>query len=431
MSSRQVMCGIAGILQCDRTPVNKAVLRSMSEAIQHRGPDDRGYLGLTADFRLFQDKDPKRIPDSWVALAHRRLSILDLTEEAWQPMISEDRRYVIVYNGEVYNYVVLRTDLKRLGHRFRSRSDTEVVLHAYIEWGKDALEKFVGMFALAILDLKKNKLFLARDHFGIKPLYYASGGGFFAFASEIKAILRIPSVSRQADPQIVFNYLRYGRTSYNDATFFASVMQVPPATYLEVPFETGLTTESGIYWQPNVHEPMDLSFTEAARGLKDLLFDSVGIHLRSDVPVGMALSGGIDSSSITACVKRLQPDVQLNTFTYVSDERLEREWPYAAKVADHVDAFQYRIHPCSEDLLGELDKLVYMQDQPVRNTNMFAQYIVYKIASQHGIKVLLDGQGADELMAGYAYFYIPLVKSMIKRGEWLKLVRFLREATSH
>ena len=325
---------------------------------------------------------------------------------------------------------LLRADLKRLGHHFRSKSDTEVVLHAYIEWGKDALEKFVGMFALAILDLKENKLFLARDHFGIKPLYYASEGGLFAFASEIKAILRIPSVSRQADPQVVYNFLRYGRTSYHDATFLADVKTVPPATYLEVPFEAGRAIESRVYWQPTVREPMDLSFSEAARGLQDLLIDSVGIHLRSDVPVGMALSGGIDSSSITACVRGLQPDVQLHTFTYVSNERLERDWPYAAKVAEHVDAIQHRIHLSTEDLLQDLDALVYMQDQPMRNTNMFAQYMVYKLASQHSIKVMLDGQGADELMAGYPYYYIPYVKSMIKRGEWLKLVRFLIQATA-
>ena len=336
-----------------------------------------------------------------------------------------------MYNGEVYNYVELRTDLMRLGHRFRSKSDTEVVLHAYIEWGKDALEKLVGMFALAIIDLKENKLLLARDHFGIKPLYYASVGGLFAFASEIKAILGIPSVSRKADPQIVFNYLRYGRTSYDDATFLSDVKQVPPATYLEVPLESGRATKTGVYWQPNLSEPINLSFTEAAQGLQDLLIDSVGIHLRSDVPLGMALSGGIDSSSITACVRRLQPEVQLQTFTYVSDEQLEREWPYAAQVADHVDAFQYRIHPCTEDLLQELDTLVYMHDQPVRSTNMFAQYMVYRQASQQGIKVMLDGQGADELMAGYTYYYTPLVKSMIKGGEWLKLVRFLRQAASH
>jgi len=424
------MCGIVGIINVDRSPFDTDVLKAMSYSIRHRGPDDEGYLGLSGESKVSLHRKPDYLSGSWLGFGHRRLSILDLSNNAWQPMTSLDGLYFIVYNGEIYNYLELRQELEKVGYRFRSNSDTEVILNAYIEWGKEALNHFVGMFAFAILDIQKRELLLARDHFGIKPLYYHLTDQVFAFASEIKALLQIPGIYRKANPQVVFDFLRYARSDYGADTFFRYVKQVPPAHFMIVSLDTVKDVEPVCYWDIDLTGENSSSFDEASRELRDIFLDNIRLHLRSDVPVGAALSGGIDSSAVVSCIRRIEPRILLHTFSYLADTPDNGEEKWAMKVGNSVNATIHTIRPSAKDLVSELDKIVYMQDQPFASTNMYAQYLVYKLAKQNGIKVVLDGQGADELMAGYDHFYYHRIHSMLCQGKFVQLFAFLRSASN-
>ncbi len=423
------MCGFVGIVSRDGSCLDSDVLRTMSYAIRHRGPDDVGYLGLTPDAQARVSRDPADLAGVWLGLAHRRLSILDLSRDAWQPMAAADGHYWIVYNGEVYNYIELRRELETLGYRFRSRSDTEVVLNAYIAWGTQAFTRFVGMFALVILDLPRSRLVLARDHFGIKPLYYTINNRVLAFASEIKALLHAPGVSRAADAQMVFDYLRYVRNDHGSATFFQAVKQVPPAHGVEIRLDRLDGIEPQCYWQLDLSQENETSYAQAGETLRGMLLDSVRLHLRSDVPVGAALSGGIDSSAVVACMRRVEPDIRLHTFSYIPHEPGSGEDKWATEVGRAARAVLHKTQSSAQGLVADLNRLVYIQDQPVGSTNMYAQYLVYRLARQKGIKVVLDGQGADELLGGYAHFYLHRVQTLIRQARFRDLLRFLTQAS--
>ena len=423
------MCGIAGIINFDHEYVDIDVLQAMSQSIKHRGPDDLGYFGLRGRSKVILNRDPNTLKGSRICFAHRRLSIIDLSDNAWQPMGSADGRYYIIYNGEVYNYLEIKTDLERLGFKFRSNSDTEVVLYSYIAWGKAALKKFVGMFAFAILDIENNAVFLARDQFGIKPLYYALTKTTFTFASEIKALLHVPNISRRANAQVVFNYLRFARNDYGDQTFFEAIQQLPPAHFMEILLDDISKVSSNCYWNLDLTNNIDMSFKQASITLRDMLMDNVRIHLRSDVLVGSALSGGIDSSSITACIRYLKPSAQVHTFTYVADTPDQGEKRWAFEVAKVTQSTFHTIQVSENDLTQDLQELTYWLDQPFGSTNMYGQYLVYRLAQQNGVKVILDGQGADELMAGYSYFYIDRIRSLIHQGRLDLLAGFLWKAS--
>jgi len=423
------MCGIVGIVNFDRLPINVDVLKAMSSSISHRGPDDKGYLGLTGESDILLDREVHNIAGSWIGLGHRRLSIIDLSDSGWQPMSSINGRYFIVYNGEVYNYVELKQQLEAAGHKFNSTSDTEVVLTAYIEWGREALTRFIGMFAFVILDMRTRELFLARDHFGIKPLYYNFTDQTFSFASEIKALLKIPGMSKYANAQVVFDFLRYARSDHGDGTFLRSVQQIPPGHFLVVPLEKGKDRRLISYWNPSFDAHSMIPFNEASNLLRDMFLDNVNSHLRSDVPVGAALSGGIDSSSIVSCIRHIDPKRELHTFSYVADVAGDGESKWATMVGNRVGAQLHMIRPSEEDLVSDLQKLTYIQDEPFASTNMYAQYLVYGLAKQNGIKVVMDGQGADELMAGYDHFYRHKIYSMLRRGKLVELFVFMKAAT--
>ena len=423
------MCGFAGLVSRDGSCLDNQVLRAMSYSIRHRGPDDVGYFGMTPDAQLRISRDPSDMDGVWLAMSHRRLSILDLSEDAWQPMRTADERYWIVYNGEVYNYIELRQELEMLGYRFRSHSDTEVVLNAYVAWGVRAFTRFVGMFALAILDRPRSTLVLARDHFGIKPLYYVLNDHILAFASEIKALLHAPGVSCVADSQAVFDYLRYAQNDHGSTTFFEAIRQVPPAHSAEIKLDRLDEIRPERYWQLDLSRESDVSYEQAGQKLREMILDSVRLHLRSDVPVGAALSGGIDSSTVVSCMRRVDPGIRLHTFSYVPDGPGSGEDQWATEVGLAAGAVLHKIRPSAQDLLADLNHLVYVQDQPVGSTNMYAQYLVYRLAKRKGIKVVLDGQGADELLAGYGHFYLHRIQSLIRRAQFGKLVNFLRGAS--
>lgn len=420
------MCGIGGFIARNDCAACAAVDRIL-EQLAHRGPDDLGYLtysqGTIERGRAW--RSPKVRPE--VTLLHRRLSIIDLSEAGRQPMGTEDGRYFITYNGEVYNYVELRTELQRLGYAFQSHSDTEVLLAAYATWGPRMLPRLVGMFAFAILDTVRRTVFLARDFFGIKPLYYARIGQSVAFASELKALLEFGNISREINVKRLFSYLRHGLSDFGTETLLANVLQLPAAHFLEIALDRSSDSRPVCYWEPT-DGAAGLSFEQAAVQLRALFLKSVSLHLRSDVPVGSALSGGIDSSSIVMSMRHLQPDMELHTFSYIAQDNALNEEPWVNIVSQAARSHVHKVSPTPAELMADFDQLSYMQDMPSAGTSSYAQYRVFQAARQAGIKVMLDGQGADEILGGYSYFRGARLASLIRQRRWREACDFLSHA---
>jgi asparagine synthase (glutamine-hydrolysing) len=417
------MCGIAGI---SGRAIETQTLKDIQRILFHRGPDDDGCV-IYSEGRL-GGLGSARTMASGTALLHSRLSIIDLSPAASQPMCTDDGRYVVVFNGEIYNFVELRQELEALGCHFRSRSDTEVLLQAYARWGTNALPRLVGMFAFAILDTVDNTILLARDPFGIKPLYYVKVEGHcFAFASEIKALLTFSE--RKADPQRVYHYLRYGVTDHGEGTLIRDIHQIPAAHFMHVNAQTLSVGEPVAYWTPDLGSTLDIGFDEAARHLKQLFMRTIELHLRSDVAIGSALSGGVDSSAIVCAMRAVAGrHLDLHTFTFVAGKDGFDEEHWADIVIQFVRANGHKVHLTHEELVDDIDDLVYVQDEPFGSTNIYAQYRVFQLAKQHGIKVMLDGQGADELMAGYRSYLGTRMASLLSRGRIPEAISLLRRS---
>lgn len=423
------MCGIAGILRFDRSGIDAQILKNFSNSLLSRGPDDLGFLGWSGSTSFQISRNPEYLECSWVGLVHRRLSILDLSEAGWQPMVTPDGRYAIVFNGEIYNYLELQAELKKIGYTFHSHSDTEVLLTAYAQWGTQALNRLVGMFAFAVLDTHTRKLFLARDFFGIKPLYYTYWECGLAFASEIKALLELPGINRQVNPQRVYDYLRFGLTDNGQETMLAGIRQIPAAHYLEISLDSPTEVQPVRYWQVNLNQHLEVSFTEAAEQLRELFLDSIRLHLRSDVSVGAALSGGIDSSSIVMAMRYLEPDLELHTFSYTAEDPRVNEDCWIDIVGKTANSVMHKTQTTPAELLEDLDRLIAVQDEPFGSTSIYAQHRVFRLAQEAGIKVMLDGQGADELLAGYRPYIGARLASLIRQGQWTEVTQFIAQAS--
>jgi asparagine synthase (glutamine-hydrolysing) len=344
-------------------------------------------------------------------------------------MTTPDGRLAITFNGEIYNYVELREQLEREGCAFRSHSDTEVLLQAYARWGTACLPRLVGMFALAIIDRDRRRLFLARDFFGIKPLYHARPGGGFAFASEIKALR--PVVSGQVRANRLFDYLRDGLTDHDGETLLEDVHQLPAAHWMEVDLDTAEPTEPKRYWDIDRGRRTDVPVSEAAARVRELFLDGVRLHLRSDVPVGAALSGGTDSSAIVAAMRAVEPRADIQTFSFVADDPAIDEERYADLAARSAGAAARKVRIEPGELAADLDRLVRTQDEPFGSTSIYAQYRVFRLAAESGIKVMLDGQGADELLAGYDGYFAARVGSLIGQGKWATAYAFAGRVSRH
>jgi asparagine synthase (glutamine-hydrolysing) len=343
-------------------------------------------------------------------------------------MTTADGRYSIVFNGEIYNYLELRAELVKLGHQFQSRSDTEVLLHAFSEWGPACLPRLVGMFAFALLDSLERRLFLVRDFFGIKPLYYTNRHGLFAFASEIKALLELPGIQRTANPQRVFDYLRWGRTDHGNETLLSDIKQVPAAHFLELSLDSSGEPRLQRFWRLDTSQRITLSLKEAAAKLRDLFLENIRLHLRSDVPVGAALSGGIDSSAIVAAMRLIEPNLDLHAISYIADDPSLSEERWVNVAGSHGRATVHKVKATPEEMMDDLDRLIAQQDEPFGSTSIYAQYRVFRQAQESGITVMLDGQGADEMLAGYRPFLASRIASLIRQGQWIKAVRLLAKS---
>jgi len=443
------MCGIFGTLSVHRQSVNLNSLLDSLRSIRHRGPDDEGYLlldtvhgkvaacsGPDSDLHLGLPRIEQCINEQFdLAFGFRRLAIIDLSPSGHQPMSSKDGSLWIVFNGEIYNYIELRLELKAKGHEFQTQSDTEVILNSYLEWGTDCLSHFNGMWAFAIYDKNKKRLFCARDRFGIKPLYYFFDQERFVFASEIKALLSYTKMERKPNRAIVYDYLSYGMIDHTEETFFEDVEQVPPSHYLVL--EAGnLTIQK--YWSLNPQNKLDLGHgtkadAEYARRFYELFEDSIRIHLRSDVSIGSCLSGGLDSSSIVCLANKLLFGDKVvsseligekqKTFSSCFDDARFDERKYIETVLSTTSAESNYTFPNPKELLDELPKLIWHQDEPFGSTSIYAQWCVMKLAAQRGVRVLLDGQGSDEMLAGYHTFFDAYWAGLAGRAQVGELIQ--------
>ncbi len=423
------MCGVAGIIA--RRPESRALQRvpAVADSLYHRGPDGGGFLTF-ADNRVEVAREWHGSERAETVFVHRRLSILDLHETGDQPMQYADGRYSLAFNGEVYNYVELRGELERLGHRFRSSGDTEVVLAAYAQWGADAFRRFTGMFAFALLDAARRKVVLCRDYFGIKPLYYSADGEALYFASELPALMEFVPAHRDVDAAQLYRYLRYGITDDGACTLFSNIHQLPAAHYAEIDLDGAIELRPQPYWQPSVQTRTDISFEDAAGQVRRLFLQNVAMHLRSDVPVGSALSGGIDSSAVVAGMRHLDDSVELHAFSYIATGSPLNEEHWVDLLAEHARATVHKVYPEAPELVDELCSLSIAQGEPFRSTSIYAQYRVFQEAKRAGIKVILDGQGADELLAGYRSYLGVRLASLIRSGNLAKAGAFLRRCVA-
>lgn len=389
------MCGIAGIFNLDGEPASSVVLRKMTDSIAHRGPDGEGFFC-----------------DGELGFGHRRLAVIDLSDGGHQPMLTADGRFVLNYNGEVYNYRELRAELQALGHRFRSSSDTEVVLNALAEWGTDALQRFNGMFALALWDKKHRTLMLARDRYGIKPLHYTSTNGTILFGSEIKALLAHPSFTASLDVEALVEYLTF-QNLFTDRSFFEGVRLLPAGCYLTLNADSSRPPRPKRYWDYRFEEPDSAAAPEEYVEELDRLFrQAVNRQLVSDVPVSAYLSGGMDSGSITAVAS--EQIENLRTFTVGFDMHsisgLEINFDERA-AAEHLSYLfkteHYEMVLKAGDLERVMPRLTWHLEEP-RVGQSYPNFYAAQLAAKFG-KVVLSGAGGDEFFGGYPWRYYRAV----------------------
>ncbi|MBA2648876.1 MAG: asparagine synthase (glutamine-hydrolyzing) [Legionella sp.] len=405
------MCGIVAIINTTNAhDVPFKLIHQMNDVLNHRGPDGSGTW---------------RSQCNKVSFGHKRLSIIDLSTDALQPMVSLERQYALIFNGEIYNYKELREDCIHLGSKFISHSDTEVIIECYRHWGSDCFHRFRGMWAIILYDVKKNEVIVSRDPFAIKPLYYGFFKGHFYFASEPKALTQLSEYFKEEDLTTTQLFLKYGYLDREDWTFYKNIKRFPHATYAKINLDVNKTQMDFIkYWKPSSVINYSITFSQAVKKLRELLFDSMELHLRSDVPIGSCLSGGIDSSGIVSMGTKLLKGNPFTTFTsYYSqfEEINERKWAQA--VINHTNATAYFIEPTKESLKQNLDDLIWAQDEPFGSMSIFAQYCVFKKIGDTNIKVVLDGQGADEMLGGYLGFLPIYFYDLARKGKMLTLIK--------
>lgn len=465
------MCGITGFIAFPEKSQRINVLKKMTDIIKHRGPDDEGYYAVTTDNQdviLIGDDTPKDSvlrQDSTIsdinyfldldvkfALGHRRLSIVDLSDLGHQPLSIDNGRYWICFNGEVYNHIEIKEELIKLSYSFISKSDTEVILTAYKEWGSECLHKFNGMFAFIIYDKIKNEMFIARDRFGVKPLYYYSDHNGIYFASEIKQFTVIPGWTAKLNHQRAYDFLMHGLTDHTDETMFANVYQIRGGEYLEInlncmvdsrlrgndrgcgnasrcgndkeynvisdsirePFEINMINGNNKLpvkkWYDLKNEIFTESYLDACSLFKEKFTDSVKLRMRSDVDIGSCLSGGLDSSAIVSVMhhelQKQNANNSIKTFSACSHHKEFDEKEYVDIVVNETNAKAFYTYPELNELFDQNEQITWHQDEPFGSTSIYAQWEVFKLAKSQNIKVMLDGQGADEQLCGYKGLYI-------------------------
>ncbi len=390
------MCGFAGIINFDGAPAERNTLDRMGSSLFHRGPDDSGTH-----------------VDKSVGLAFRRLSILDLSPAGHQPMVSHNGNFVMVFNGEIYNYVELRRELEGHGCRFRSSGDTEVLLEAYAVWGKDCLPKLNGMWAFLIYDKQRGVVFGARDRFGVKPLYYYRYANGVCLASEIKAIRASGLYHDDVNWQSVSKFSVQGRLDESEETFYRGITQVAAGSAFEV--SVSGEWKQWAYW--SLADLPQVETKDPVLQFRDLFEDAVRLRMRSDVPLGICLSGGLDSTAIICSVARLKSALssggqeQLLAFSYMAPEFDERLYIADTLARTHAELRQLETSPT--DLWDDLQKFLWFHDEPVHSMTAMIGYKLMQLASKNGVKVVLNGQGADETAAGYFSYFADYWRTLV------------------
>lgn len=391
------MCGICGIINFNNQVINKDPIHEMMKRMKHRGPDDEGiYLHNNIGFGFV------------------RLSIIDLSYAGHQPMSSPYDRYTIIFNGEIYNYIEIRKDLELKGYIFRTKTDTEVLLNSYIEWGSDCLNKFNGMFAFAIYDKKNGVIFIARDRFGIKPFYYFQDNNSFIFASEIPPIIEILEQKPLPDNQSIFDFLVFNRTDQTDRTFFQDIKKLQHGQCISIK-DSHVTLDTWYRLREHIKDPF-----QNPEEYLETFQSAVGLRLRSDVPVGVCLSGGLDSSSIVSVLLKNFNKYDLNTFSAVYEKgQTGDETEFINEYLSSLNNMYYTT-PNADSLYNDLDAFVSAHGEPIPSTSPYAQFKVMELA-QKNVVVTLDGQGADEELAGYHYFFGYFFKDLLQNLRLFKL----------
>jgi asparagine synthase (glutamine-hydrolysing) len=405
------MCGIAGGWWTNPIQAEERLSLAL-EKIKHRGPDDNGI-------QIYP------VGTSAVALGHTRLSIIDLSAAGHQPMQSRDGRWAIVFNGEIYNYRELRIELQAMGHSFSSDSDTEVLLVAWAQWRHNCLMRLIGMFAFVVLDTEAATLTCVRDAFGIKPFFYSIQGAQFAFASELHALLELLPHKPALNLQRSYDYLVHGDYDSKPDTFYTDVLHLQPGYWIEINAATGKMTQPQSWWKPQVQERRGWHFEDAVHQVRELFLHNVRMHIRSDVPVGAALSGGIDSSAVVCAMRHVEPDMPIHTFSFIADDRDVNEERWVDRVNAHVGAIPHKVRVNSHELARDLDHMIRSQGEPFCSTSIYAQFRVYQLAHEYGITVTLDGQGADEMLAGYNGYPGQRLRSLLETGRISDAWQFL------
>lgn len=406
------MCGILGGFWVKPKIDIEKKIKSAILSMRHRGPNDCG-LHL------------HNIHDGTLGFGHTRLSIIDLTSAGHQPMHTEDKRWTIVFNGEIYNYRELGQELKDIGRPIKTNTDTEILLQAWIEWGENCLSRLIGMFAFSIFDRAAGTIVCARDAFGIKPLLYTYQRGEFAFASELRAVLELTENKPTLNWQRAYDYLVNGDYDSQSDTFINKITHLLPGHLVQYNLKDCRLDGPKRWWYPKIEEHRTRNFDDAVYEVREAFYKNIKLHLRSDVSLGATLSGGIDSSSIICAMRRLEPNLPIHTFSYIPDSAELSEEVWIDLVNTKVGAISHKTSFNSQDLFHDIDDLITAQGEPFGTTSIYAQYRVYKLAKENGITVILDGQGADEMMAGYNGYVGQRIQSLIDEGEWMRALKFL------
>lgn len=436
------MCGIAGILLKKTSEINlREKITSMSNTISHRGPDGEGFMLASGQSAIPYSNGPQTFtrtdlnyipvlklstadPGNFLAFAHRRLSIIDLSDSGHQPMCNATAKCWIVFNGEIYNYIELKEELKKLGHIFISESDTEVILNAYKQWGTECVNHFNGMWAFCIYDTKKQICFASRDRLGVKPFYYVNDDSLFSFASEQKAFIKSGIIPFRINKKALHAYLINDLLENEPSNFFEGITELWPGNNLIYDIRTK-TVQILPYYNLNDHVTQEndaLSEKELIKKIGVTFENSVKLRLRSDVEVGTCLSGGIDSSALAVTISDITQK-PLHCFTSVfRSERFNEEY-FADLVAKQIHAKHHKTEPSLAGFEKEMDTLIYSQDVPIWSTSTYAQYKVMELAKQNKIKVVLDGQGADELFGGYHHHFTAKWNNLLLNGQYFEALK--------
>lgn len=400
------MCGIAGCIHKQGT-VDEEKFGKMVDIVEHRGPDDRGVY--------FENN---------LALGHRRLSIIDLSSDGRQPFMYAGR-YVVVFNGEIYNYLELREELQQNGCFFYTQTDTEVLVASYAYWREKCVEHFNGMWAFAIYDREEKKVFCSRDRFGVKPFYYTIQENMFLFASEIKQFYEMLVGRPRADRECLLQYIIRGNIDYSEKTMFSDVFQLQGGHNLIYDLDTN-NYEINRYYDIRKATEYREGYSNACRKFRHFFYESVGLRLRADVPLGYALSGGLDSSAIVCVADQIVRErnaAKQHTISSCFEDKRYDEQEYIDEVVKKTLAIPHKVFPSEKDLFKDIDKIIWHMDEPFGSTSIYAQWRVFETAANKSLKVMLDGQGADEQLAGYTSFYSVMFADCMKKQKWKKLYR--------